>query len=152
ILKLRDGRVPAALTMPQTSCALMRIRNSLCLLSLWLCVFVVSERADAATACENLTTLTLSNVKITQAVTEASHCRVTAVATPTNDSKINFEVWLPPSTSWNGRLMGIGNNGFQGAINYDDMRIAMGRGYATVGSDAGHPGDDLRFAEGHPEK
>ena len=130
----------------------MRIRNSLCLFSLWLCVFVVSERADAATACENLTTLTLPNVKITQAVSEASHCRVTAVATPTSDSKINFEVWLPPSTSWNGRLMGIGTNGFQGAISYDDMRIALGRGYATVGSDAGHTGDDLRFAEGHPEK
>ena len=29
-------------------------------------------------------------------------CRVIGVATPTADSHIGFEVWLPPASGWNG--------------------------------------------------
>jgi len=35
-------------------------------------------------------------------------CRVQATLTPTSDSDIKVEVWLPAS-GWNGKLVGIGN-------------------------------------------
>jgi feruloyl esterase len=35
-------------------------------------------------------------------------CRVVAVATPTSQSQINFEVWMPSDGSWNGKFQGEG--------------------------------------------
>src|SRR5580658_9477852 len=45
-------------------------------------------------------------------------CRVVAFSTPTTDSHINFEVWLPVSARWNGKFEAIGNGGFIGQIGY----------------------------------
>ncbi len=78
-------------------------------------------------------------------------CRVTAVATPTADSVIKFEVWIPAAEVWNGKFQGVGNNGFQGAIAYEAMASALRRGYATASTDTGHTGGDLMFGDGHPE-
>ena len=35
-------------------------------------------------------------------------CRVIGVITPTSDSHIGFEVWLPPGARWNGNFRGEG--------------------------------------------
>lgn len=121
---------------------------------------------DAGTACEQLTTLSMPDVAITAATavpagtfTEAGRplavpafCRVVALATPSADSRITIEVWLPPSGAWNGKLLGTDNGGFSGAIDYADMAAAVTRGYAAVGTDTGHSGDQLDFGVGHPEK
>ena len=54
---------------------------------------------------------------------------------------------------WNGKLLGTGNGGFGGAIGYAAMAAgARCNGYATVGTDTGHTGDQLDFGHGHPEK
>lgn len=79
-------------------------------------------------------------------------CRVTGLGTPAPDSHIRFEVWLPPLAKWNGKLLGTGNGGFSGAINYEQMKQAVGEGYAAVGTDTGHSGDQLGFGFGHPER
>jgi hypothetical protein len=47
-------------------------------------------------------------------------CRLQGVSTPTSDSHIEFEVWLPVS-GWNGKYMGIGNGGSAGSITYTDL-------------------------------
>jgi Tannase and feruloyl esterase len=80
-------------------------------------------------------------------------CRVAAVAKPSNDSDIKFEVWLPAS-EWNGRLWGIGNGNFAGSISYRGLGKRLAEGYATVGTDTGHHADsmDTAWASGHPEK
>ena len=80
-------------------------------------------------------------------------CRVAGVITPTNDSAISFEVWLPTS-NWNGKLIGIGNGGFAGSIFYQVMGAPLARGYAVASTDRGHKGAafDASFASGHPEK
>src|SRR5436309_3529444 len=82
----------------------------------------------AAMSCENLLGLTLSNAKITSAKTVAagafvqpggggggaggganafrtlpSFCRVEATLTPSSDSDIKIELWLP-SAGWNGKF------------------------------------------------
>lgn len=79
-------------------------------------------------------------------------CRVQAVATPVPDSRIGFEVWLPTAGAWNGKLLGIGNGGYSSVLDYAAMADGLGRGYATVATDQGHQGEDLRFVIGHPGK
>src|SRR5262249_34869203 len=76
---------------------------------------------------------------------------------PSDDSHIEFEVWLPAS-GWNGRYMGVGNGGSGGFINYaSDMQslsAALRDGFAASSTDTGHRGedDDFSFAPGHREK
>lgn len=80
-------------------------------------------------------------------------CRVTGAIQPTNDSDIQFEVWMP-AKGWNGKFQGIGNGGFAGSIGYTAMANAVAHGYATAGTDTGHHagGTDASWAMGHPEK
>ena len=54
-------------------------------------------------------------------------CRVDATLTPSNDSNIKIEVWLPPASAWNGKFMGVGNGGWAGRIYYDRMGPAYTR-------------------------
>ena len=79
-------------------------------------------------------------------------CRVQAVARPSPDSEIHFEVWLPDTHAWNGKLLGVGNGGYTGRISYGALENGLALGYATASSDTGHTGSDLHFGAGHPEK
>ena len=45
-------------------------------------------------------------------------CRVAANLTPTSDSDINIEVWMPFS-AWNGKFLGLGTGSFGGFFFYD---------------------------------
>jgi len=98
---------------------------------------------------------TVGSAKVSQ-----PFCRVAGVITPTPDSHIGFEVWLPPASRWNGKFRGEGSGGSAGAISPGPMRDALGSGYATMSTDNGHlidPTDPLggsgqRWAYKHPEK
>jgi feruloyl esterase len=84
------------------------------------------------------------------------YCRVRLLLTPSSDSHINAELWLP-STTWNGRFMAVGNGGFGGSIQgFGEMQNALRLGYATSGNDTGHDteadGPNGMFALGHQEK
>ncbi len=80
-------------------------------------------------------------------------CRVQMTLTPTADSDIKVELWLP-LRDWNGKLQGIGNGGFAGSIGYDGLAEALRQNYATVGTDTGHEANflDAAWALNHPEK
>ena len=85
-------------------------------------------------------------------------CRVVMEATPSADSSIKIEVWMPATgkkgNGWNGKLQGNGNGGFAGEIDYHRMGIAVHQGFATAGTNTGHNGGgtDASWALGHPEK
>ena len=87
-------------------------------------------------------------------------CRVTGIAMPTADSRIGFEVWLPPSSSWNGKFQGEGSGGSAGSISTGAMAEALKAGYATMSTDNGHRtdtsqkngGSEQTWALGHSEK
>ncbi len=87
-------------------------------------------------------------------------CRAIGVATPTSDSHIGFEVWLPPVAAWNGKFQGIGSGGSAGAISVPQMAGALNAGYTTMSTDNGHRtdtsqkngGSEQTWALGHPEK
>ncbi len=78
-------------------------------------------------------------------------CRVAATLTPTSDSDIGMEVWLPTS-GWNGKFQAVGNGGWMGSISYAALARALARGYAAASTDTGHRGDRASFVVGHPEK
>ena len=78
-------------------------------------------------------------------------CRVTATLTPSSDSDIKMEVWMP-TADWNGKLQAVGNGAFTGSIAYRAMVAALGRGYAAGSTDPGHLGNTASFGLGHPEK
>jgi feruloyl esterase len=69
-------------------------------------------------------------------------CRVTLKLTPSADSDIRAEVWLPRS-GWNHKIQAAGNGGLGGTIPYSALAAAVSAGYSAVGTD---------FVAGHPEK
>jgi len=87
-------------------------------------------------------------------------CRIVGVATPTSDSHIGFEVWLPPprlgmaSISRRTRAVQLALSP-PGA-----MEVALTAGYATLATDNGHVTDpnapngtnEQGWALGHPQK
>ncbi|MEO7270366.1 MAG: tannase/feruloyl esterase family alpha/beta hydrolase [Vicinamibacterales bacterium] len=133
-----------------------------------LVVSVAQAERQAAWRCADLAALTIPDATITavqeiaagpftpsgttRALTVPEFCRVMAVATPSPDSRIAIEVWIPAGARWNGKLLGTGNGGFAGSIGYPAMAAGLAKGYATAGTDTGHTGDNLDFAIGHPEK
>jgi len=126
---------------------------------------------SAPQACESLLSLTAQNTTITlaevippngfsrqasgpaqPAVTNSiAFCRVAATLTPSPDSDIKIEVWMPVS-GWNGKFQAVGNGGWAGTISYPAMNEALARGYATTSTDTGHAVADGSFVLGHPEK
>ena len=128
------------------------------------------ESASAAASCESLASLRLVNATVTAATSVAAgaftppspaaarvmatlpaFCRVAATATPSADSDIKIEVWLP-SSGWNGKFQAVGNGGWAGTIPYAAMAAAVARGYAAAGTDTGHSTAGASFVVGHPEK
>src|ERR1700690_4672222 len=132
-------------------------------------VATVGAGQAAARPCENLASLKLSDTTITAARSipagnytapngevfknMPAFCRVAATLTPTSDSEIGIEVWMPAS-GWNGKFEGVGNGGFAGAIAYAALAPGVAHGYATASTDTGHAGTstDGSFALGHPQK
>jgi feruloyl esterase len=131
-------------------------------------------RSAFAASCDSLAKLALKDAAITKAEVVAAgafvppgggpqrgpnpytalgeFCRVAATLTPTSDSDIKIEVWLPGSTAWNGKYQAVGNGGWAGVISYGAMAEALQAGYATASTDTGHVGGRGTFALGHPEK
>ena len=142
-----------------------------------LAVVMSGPALSSAAMCESLASLSLPQTSVTSAETVAAgafkqpgpilpgpggfpsysslpaFCRVQGVLTPTPDSHIEFEVWMP-STGWNGKFQGAGNGGFAGSIDYAEMAAALMSGYATSSTDTGHKASviDARWALGHLEK
>src|SRR5262245_41320667 len=81
-----------------------------------------------------------------------AHCRIAATLTPSSDSDIKVEVWLPAAEGWNGKYQAVGNGGWAGVISYPAMAEALKEGYATSSTDTGHVGGTSAPLIGHPEK
>ena len=80
-------------------------------------------------------------------------CRVRLTLTPSSDSDIRSEVWLPLE-GWNGKYAGVGNGIWAGSISFAELGRNVARSYATAATDTGHTGNGLtaEWAIGHPEK
>ena len=122
------------------------------------CLFALPGLAGAATCDTLAASLKLMNAKVTaaRAVTSGqftppaapgadapkaitnlpAFCRVELTLTPSSDSDIKSEVWLPLN-GWNGKFQEVGNGAWAGSIQYGALADALRRGYAaasTLGS------------------
>ncbi|OLC41849.1 MAG: feruloyl esterase [Acidobacteria bacterium 13_1_40CM_65_14] len=139
----------------------MRVLRAACC-AMVLAIVGHSPAFTAGRSCEDLASLALpaTTISLTQSVAAGAFetnknlpafCRVAATLTPTTDSDIKVEVWMP-AAGWNGKFLAVGNGGWAGSISYPAMGEALRRGYATSSTDTGHSGGSGRFALGHPEK
>src|SRR4051812_21893749 len=90
-------------------------------------------------ACTGLVSYRLSTGTVTKPDPVESgaifaYCRVTATLTPTFDSSIRMELWLPLE-DWNGKLEANGNGGWTGSISPTALSAGVKRGYASAMSD-----------------
>src|SRR5260370_18214614 len=136
-------------TLETDGCATMGLFTA-CLLVL---LPALAAAAAHAASCESLSALKLKDTIITTAQSIPAgkfetpygnvidhlpaFCRVAGVIRPTTDSNIRFEVWLPEA-GWNERLLGVGNGGFAGSIDYRMLAGNLPRGYASGATDTGH--------------
>lgn len=138
-----------------------------------LSAILLAAATYAAAACESLSSLKLDQAAINSAQIVAAgafsppsgragrgpnlyqtlpvFCRVQVTLTPSSDSNIKVEVWLPVS-GWNNKYLAVGNGGWAGTISYADLADGVSRGYATSSTDTGHVGGSGSFVLGHPEK
>jgi feruloyl esterase len=139
-----------------------RLRNAFLLSTVALAGIAAGAGSAAADTCSNLASLKLTDITITAAQTIPAgnytaadgntydnlptFCRVAATVTPTSQSNINFEVWMPPSGAWDGIFRGEGSGGSAGAITFPLMANAIARNYATMSNDNGHTGSDWSFS------
>src|SRR5262245_53606522 len=81
-----------------------------------LAALPLGRLSGADASCADLTALTIPQVRITKATDVAagsfvapgstralatpSFCRAEGVASPSSDSAIGFEIWMPPRTAW----------------------------------------------------
>lgn len=133
-------------------------------------LFCLIAAPAQARRCDGLLTLTLPNATITSAVSLTGtvrgpdgtnytglpkFCSVSILATPSSDSAINIQLWMPEN--WNGRFEGTGNGGYAGnmAIAAPAMVYAIKNGFAVAATDMGtapsanNNGDAM---VGHPQK
>ncbi|KAH7035994.1 Tannase/feruloyl esterase [Microdochium trichocladiopsis] len=68
-------------------------------------------------------------------------CRVQLFTTTSPISNVTLEAWLPLQSAWSGRLLGTGNGGLGGCIKYDDLNYAAKNGFAAIGTNNGHNGN-----------
>jgi feruloyl esterase len=124
----------------------------------------------SASTCESLANLPLAHGTITAAksvplgaiIADVSpaisdhppFCRVTATLTPSLDSNIRIEVWMP-TDGWNGKYEGTGNGGYGGGIAYGGLADGIRRGYAVANTDMGTAHASMVNGDGligHPER
>jgi feruloyl esterase len=124
-----------------------------------------AHSATGSAGCEALASLALPQARVTKAQFVAAGgltmpnagrgaamyaqlpalCRVAAVLTPSADSHIQMEIWLP-AENWNGKFLAVGNGGWAGVISFDAMAAGLRRGYATASNDTGHSDPGGQFA------
>jgi feruloyl esterase len=94
------------------------------------------ESPAAAASCEKLANAIVPNGSITaaQSIPTGNYtapsgtvypslpafCRVAATLTPTSDSLIRIEVWMPVR-DWNNAYLATGGGGYTGTINYGEL-------------------------------
>ena len=140
----------------------MKTLRSALLFSSLASIPILAMPSGHAATCESLASLPLPTISISAAQTIPAgdytaangqtfsnlptFCRVAATAAPTSQSAINFEVWMPPASSWNGIFRAEGSGGSAGAITFPLMANAIQRDYATMSNDNWHTGSNWSFS------
>jgi feruloyl esterase len=138
------------------------MRNLLLQMAVGAATLVTGTASASAATCDSLAALAFPDATVTMAQLVAAgagsgpaqnlpeHCRVAATLRPSPDSDIKIEVWLP-ATGWNGKLLAVGNGGWNGNIDGGALATGLRRGYAVTATDTGHQGGGGPWMQ-RPEK
>ncbi|OQV07530.1 hypothetical protein CLAIMM_11953 [Cladophialophora immunda] len=106
------------------------------------CTDLTSQAGDSSSlAITNATEVapqTLSFALFGPYTNEVPLCRVQGNVRYGLNKSEGIELWLPPSSLWNGRYLVVGTGGFGGIIDYGTMLQQVNAGYAVAGGDSGH--------------
>jgi len=145
---------------------------SCAVLAVWF-AFTPPAAAGTPTSCESLVSFTFANTTINSATSvpggpyvapDAWHlafanlppsCQVSATMTPTSDSSIKVQVWMP-TQRYTGRYLGTGNGGYAGGFFQSELAAGINNGFATANTDMGTgsclaAGVNADACTGHPE-
>lgn len=149
------------------------MRHGLLILTTVLAVAAAAAADADASECTTLRQMKLDHAVVTGAVAipastavplsdrqslpgaKTAYCRIQVTATPTPDSDIHLELWVPADDHWNGQFEQVGNGGFAGTLPYGVMSNVLSLGFAVAGTDDGHRSAqliDAAWALDHPEK
>src|SRR6516162_9363827 len=133
-------------------CVRRCLRQAQKLLSAALLLVGAGATPATAATCASLANLALPDTTITAAepvvagtytapdgevfANLPAFCRIAATLTPTSDSNINIEVWMPYS-GWNGRYLGTGNSNLGGLIVYSNLAGFLAGNYAVANTEMG---------------
>ncbi|KAM0288303.1 hypothetical protein ACHAO9_007207 [Fusarium lateritium] len=87
--------------------------------------------------------------KDTSQVVQSDICRLSFDVATSSNSSVRFEAWLP--MDWSGRFLGVGNGGLGGCFKYDDLDYGTSYGFATIGTNNGHDGNQGKPFYQHPD-
>ncbi|EDU44102.1 feruloyl esterase B precursor [Pyrenophora tritici-repentis Pt-1C-BFP] len=79
-------------------------------------------------------------------------CAVSVQVPSKGNTTFGFGLFLPDD--WNGRFLAVGNGGFAGGVNWEDMAAGVRYGFATMSTDTGHNSStgDGQWAANEPNK
>jgi hypothetical protein len=108
-------------------------------------------------SCQDVASMRIGRVNIISATevadTGVAYCEVKGVI----DKEINFTLLLPTPSDWNGKFLMGGGGGFvtgvsNSAMSPSPFQNAIQRGYATSGTDTGHPATDFGMTWAYQNK
>lgn len=81
-------------------------------------------------------------------------CALQVNVTTSSTSAFSFGLFLPDPKTYNDRVLGVGNGGFAGGVNWLDMAAGLRYGFASWSTDTGHnsTSGDLSWALNNEER
>jgi feruloyl esterase len=96
-----------------------------------------------------------SNIAYPQSPTNLpATCALQINVTSSSISAFSFGLFLPDPKTYNDRILGVGNGGFAGGVNWLDMAAGLHYGFASWSTDTGHnsTSGDLSWALNNEER
>jgi feruloyl esterase len=83
-----------------------------------------------------------------------ANCALQINVTTSSTSAFSFGLFLPDPKTYNDRILGVGNGGFAGGVNWLDMAAGLHYGFASWSTDTGHnsTSGDLAWALNNEER
>ncbi|KAI1390757.1 feruloyl esterase [Hypoxylon trugodes] len=77
-------------------------------------------------------------------------CRLFGQVPYANNNSVGFELWLPTTEKYDGRIVVVGGGGMAGIVSDGDMMRNLNKGFAVAGGDAGHLASNNNNGGGAP--
>ncbi|KAH8807162.1 tannase and feruloyl esterase [Xylogone sp. PMI_703] len=102
------------------------------------------------TTIHNATLVPRGGLNISNVFNDVAFCQVAASVSYTNKDTLNFQLWLPEESIYQGRFMAVGGGGMAGVIDASNMMQQLNKGFAVAGGDSGHRAVDNNNGGGTP--